>query len=396
MHSYDMNVAGFHKYYYPEGVLQSSSLVGRMGVKLDVVNGLVQGDRKTPNPIQFTKRSYNTALNRKVLKGDYGAQVFEGHDTSNAWLFHNMPDLVAPSFSDIYDKAMDKIYDKLRGNNEIVVDLVEGGKTLQMLRAATKLEEGIASILEAMAGQTRLTRGQKLLDLISRKWLEYRYGWTPLIGGLYDAFDNVMKSELSAVRVITARSGSKSLINSAPAYQHFSYAGMPNVVHTQVHYQQRRIKLTYRFVVPQSGIWDWTSLNPSGIAWELLPFSFVADWFVSVGESLRSLENWWLWKAGFLDGYVTYTSLEQQSDMVQYAGQSTLSDFWDVKFASLDGAAYRALRYKQRDVVTTLPAPRGPRFRLKLGAEKLLDSAALLHMLVGKRSRQWERLSYTE
>lgn len=398
MHSYDINIAGPVNYYYPEGVLQSSSLIGRAGVKMDVVNGLVQGDHKRPNPIQFTKVNYNTNFNRKVLQGDYGAQVFEGHNPSNAWMFYNMPNLAVPAFSDLYDKAMSKIYDSLRGNNEIIVDLVEGSATLRMLKSAARLEHGIAAILSAMAANTRLTRGQKFLDLITQKWLEYRYGWTPLIGGLYDAFDNVMKSELSAVRTITARSGSKSLTNLAPAAQHFSYAGMPNVVHHQVHRRERRVKLTYDFVVPQSGIWDWTSLNPSGIAWELLPFSFVADWFISIGESLRALEDWWLWKTGFLGGYVTYTSLEQQSDTVQYVAKSTLQGFWDVKFASVEGAAYRAMRYKQRMIVTTLPAPRGPRFRLKLGSEKLLDSAALLHALVGKKSRQWERMSqqYTE
>lgn len=35
----------------------------------------------------------------------------------------------------------------------------------------------------------------------------------------------------------------------------------------------------------------YTSMNPASIRWETLPYSFVADWFVGIGDFLRSCES---------------------------------------------------------------------------------------------------------
>ena len=230
----------------------------------------------------------------------------------------------------------------------------------------------------------RRHRGQITLDYVTSKWLEYRYGWTPLVNSVYSAFENIARELESKEVEIVARSGARYEKTRTLRLKGNTYATFPVI---QKDWANDRIMLVYRFkLVDRSRLWDWTSLNPATIAWELVPFSFVADWFVSIGESLRALENWVLYRNQFLGGYEVHTAREIRSREVSstihltgggYASETCIGNWHMVR------------NYKNRVLVSSLPVPRGPRFRVKLNANKCLDAAALLHTLVGKRSREW-------
>jgi len=214
--------------------------------------------------------------------------------------------------------------------------------------------------------------------------LEYRYGWMPLVHSLYDAYDNLMRSQASEVREIVARSGESNRLDITE-YCLGKYKTHPVEVHEQL---SERIRLVYKFTIPDNGIWDWTSLNPAAIAWKLVPLSFVADWFMTIGQSLENIENWWLWKTGFAGGYETYTYACNQT-LKAYSEQCPIlppqTGQWELEQARYSGERSRI--HKKRSVVTSLPFPGRPRWKVRLGSKQMLDSAALLHQFIGKRFR---------
>lgn len=369
-----------------------------------VQNGLVKGaDRLKPNPISFVKEE-DLCLNasRKLV-------IRQGADTgkSQHWYGHRMEDTPAGEHWDhsmfnhysrdaLYDRAFAKVFDQLRGNSETVVDLLQSPLTLRMLKSAAKLEDGIVTILSLIDEKVKRSghRGQRALDFATQKWLEYRYGWTPLVNSFYSAFDNLSRGQADDVKVIVARSGNSSEKSGLVQVTSGGYG--PYHVH-QTKIMRERMLLSYGFDVGgMSRVGDWTSLNPSTIAWELLPLSFVADWFVSIGDSLRNLENYWLYRSRFHSGFDTFTTLgyaHRKMDTLKYFVPGDMGyNAWYLS-EEIHAEGYLLRKSKQRVVRTTLPVPRGPRFRLKIGAEKCLDAAALMQVFFGKKSRAWARMS---
>lgn len=111
------------------------------------------------------------------------------------------------------------------------------------------------------------------------RWLELQYGWLPLIGDVYEAakayesFTSVRKER------ITAAIGNNSRYDSSPS--------PPNWGCVTNSFAQRRIiaELTEDISSPRSlGLYD-----PLSVAWEVLPWSFVIDWFCPIGTYLDNL-----------------------------------------------------------------------------------------------------------
>lgn len=400
MQSNNTSVAGIAAYQGNTAPSPTISAISRRSSSFTVANGLVQGDHKSPNPISFSRRVQECWSAERTLgvKPQYGggAAKWWGNDpqvNSNGRVLIE-PDQDFLGVGVIRDQALAKIYEELRGNSEVLVDLLEGASTIRMLRASVAVVDGVGKVLDLIAKQARqrrkLGRGQVTLDWVTGKWLEYRYGWIPLVGSFYDAFDNLARVEADEVREIVARSGNRFDRSSRPWLQPSNqYNGCWA---EQRHVASERIRLVYRFdLKDRNQLADWTSLNPATIAWELLPLSFVADWFASIGDSLRNLENWWLWKSRFLGGYETYTTKAaihrevRPQTFVFTPGSSGWNGGYT--FETVSGRRSIWTTTKVRSIVTSLPAPRGPRFRVKLGADRLLDAAALFHVLVAKKTR---------
>lgn len=395
MQSSSTSYGGFRYYQDNNDPVPTVTAVPRGSRVFTVNNGLRIGDHKSPNPIDFTRTESFCVKNERTLwvKPQYGGgtQRWWGNDPSISPL-NQSPS--SSEFSEpyevLYDRAMGKIYDQLRGKSEVVVDLLESAKTLRMIRASTRLVSGVGTVLDWIARDMRRNqhRGQRALDLVTGKWLEYSYGWMPLVNSVYDAFETLSREQTSEVRRIVARSGRRretSRIRMTWGNAYGEYPAQEEMINSD------RLVLCYDFDLRDTNkLWDWTSLNPATIAWELLPFSFVADWFVSVGDSLRQLENWWLYRNKFLRGYDTHTRLwyaERTINHVQL--QTSTMSSGGYLLEKVVGERWWSLRYKNRRVRTSLPVPGGPRFRVKLGAEKCLSAAALLQQLVGRRSREW-------
>lgn len=112
-------------------------------------------------------------------------------------------------------------------------------------------------------------------------WLEYSYGWSPLLGDLY-----TMLSEPFTVPSAFVR---KVVRETVP------YTGIFEDTFGRMHLSgtiQCRgvaVGLVEVDVPAMHALTQYGILNPTAVAWEAVPFSFVVDWFAPIGDFLQSL-----------------------------------------------------------------------------------------------------------
>lgn len=208
----------------------------------------------------------------------------------------------------------------------------------------------------------------------SQAWLEMQYGWIPLLNdvkGAVEALDTHLSS-LQIVRAVGRGSASDSGV----------IKGSSNFRTTTTTKWKTEVFVKYCsfFRVEMDAVQTSTSLglqNPAVLAWELLPYSFVVDWFLPIGNYLSSLDA----TAGtaFTTGSRTITQ--------RYEATTT----WEVSESLEWNPAYLAIsRYSgkvtqnlkgvtiSRTVSTGFPKPSYPVPKNPISSTHVLNALALL------------------
>lgn len=108
-------------------------------------------------------------------------------------------------------------------------------------------------------------------------YLEFHFGWAPLVNDIYDSIQ-VLTKDWPKTRV----SGS-----GAADWKRRSDVNQTVTDETAV----VKVRIQADMVVTNPNLYLARNLglvNPASIAWELVPFSFVVDWFANVGDVLDS------------------------------------------------------------------------------------------------------------
>lgn len=163
--------------------------------------------------------------------------------------------------------------------------------------------------------QKRLALGglPRTANALAGTWLEWRYGIRPLIKQVEDIIEHVNSRSREFSVKLQRRKGKTSTITKVETGSATLSAAIFNVYG---HFRKETKTWTVArtaFTMPYPVTWqyryglDYSSIP--GIAWELLPLSFVADWFVGVGSWLAALRV--LANPAVLHG----TSVTQRSDV---------------------------------------------------------------------------------
>lgn len=125
---------------------------------------------------------------------------------------------------------------------------------------------------------------------IANHWLEFVYGWKPLLSDVYGT------AEYLAERIHKQRYPSGVAVASGKATVSYSGPQLDKLMgHTKTwaSYEATvsvKYKMHWRLDSEASSILAQTGItNPLLLGWELFPYSFVVDWFVPVGTYLESL-----------------------------------------------------------------------------------------------------------
>lgn len=267
--------------------------------------------RSLPDNAYFSNRTTCAAGStfETVDRQGYSVRSLEVHHTGDTPFDGQFPTLV----TDATNKATLKLYKKLDGAKLNAAQfLAERKQTAELLAStATRIAQGVRALRRAdlrsfatalsLSGTESRTLKQSWKRVertpahqrISSHWLEYVYGWRPLLQDCYDA------AELLAEQLSTYEGPEGELRTTASVRYPFKLRGsvpygseggviLPN--RDDLHICTARIRVQYRLDSEARSLLNKTGIsNPGLLAWELLPYSFVVDWFVPVGTYLESL-----------------------------------------------------------------------------------------------------------
>lgn len=192
-------------------------------------------------------------------------------------------------------RLVNKLKERLQGSDfNMSVLLGEGNQSLKMIGdTAIKLAhaghlvrrgdlKGAASVLLAGTGKRPKNRTARVSSNVASNWLELQYGWLPLLNDAAEGAKtlahhiNVPLRSTYRVKVQRKRTDVATMLGTNG-----------DIVNTIKRSHERF--LTARISEFDNSVPALLGLkNPELVAWELLPFSFVVDWFLPIGSYLEA------------------------------------------------------------------------------------------------------------
>lgn len=249
-----------------------------------------------------------------------------------------------------YETAVGKVQDKVK---DMKVNVAQAfAERQQTIDLFTSTASSIARAISA-ARKGNMKQAAKALGIknpksdkgkdLAQKWLALQYGWKPLLSDLTGAVEHIASKEFPPVLKFH---GVGRAHNSA--LRHVTQ-GTCEIIATELQYESKATVVLEYYAgnqtsrtLSQLGISD-----PLLLAWELLPYSFVVDWFLPVGAYLSRLcyDNGLNFKSGRVTKFSTNqwsTYVSSKSEVVsgynvQYFGGEVLhsSNAWLTRYSIL-------------------------------------------------------------
>jgi len=266
----------------------------------------------------------------------------------------------------LYNEALTKLNEQVRGKLDLSVDIAQAGQVKRMF-SATKRVEDFTKVFSRKFGLLRAAASLRL---------EYMYGVKPLISSVFGVADELLRHNINKSQRYRASATDSGYRPDSMTFQ--AYYGT-EIIPAKYCNLNIKMRSTVGVTLSTSNAFEisrFSSLNPVSIAWELMPYSFVVDWFYNVGDYLRNYETAITSGSNFISGYRT--------DFAAFSGTAFQpftftnppgTDLFDVNFS---GARYN------RTSLLSYPVPNKPMLQADLGSSRLLNAAALLGNLLGR------------
>lgn len=221
--------------------------------------------------------------------------------------------------------------------------------------------ESVRKLWNRHRREVERVRESDLGRFAANSWLELQYGWKPLLSDVYshaEALAEQMVARGNELRYVSAkRSGKISK----------TFDQNEGLGETWSMYRQVRIE-TYCMM----GVWyrlkdgvlnpinTFGLNNPLTVAWELVPFSFVVDWFLPIGNALEQLTA----TSGlvFSRGYKSTRTVRDVKIIIRQVGPyKPDSNFTRVWGGNCTGS-WREM-YISRSALGDFPPPQLPQFK---------------------------------
>lgn len=287
-----------------------------------------------------------------------------------------MPQKGADNASIAYNKALKKLYDKIRTSKlDLAVSVGESKQTYRMFKAVVDGAIGVKQSLKALIRNNGIAGASRKL---SAGWLGYAYGVRPLVSDVQAMLGHIA-SNPSVLDVTTkARASVSETFNDLiddPLYGHEKAV-------RQVVTDSRRCQIGVVWTPSEYRLNELhriMSLFPPTLMWELTTLSFAVDWFVDVGSYLANLEASFGSGLTFKTGYVTHSRRIQLSQTCSLEKEPIVSDQRSATRAIWTCTAEE--KALERTLLTSFPRPTLPNLKVPTGASQLLSLAALLRTI---------------
>lgn len=346
--------------------------------------------------LPFSFYSQKSSVSSGSVEGPYG-YAWDRYQT-----VYELPTFTvsAPNASDTIDvnEVYAKIVNRVRSESvNVPVFLGEARETASMVHkratsivmAALALRRGnVQEFIRQLHPKfvVRPSRRRKWERLVVEKrrdesafasiWLEARYGWLPFMSEVYSAGQLLTKlhSESEHTYFTASASTKTSRIatsNNVSVIGFGSDGGVTCDARTQVN---ESVKVVWHYIPSEwngAGLFGFT--NPLEVAWELVPLSFVADWFLPIGNYLSTLDM--------------TSRFVHMGGTVGRMKESTITYFNPRNTLSQEGCAVRGfgnLSATSVSIIRTplvgVPVPSLASFGFdpKIGAKRAVDAIALM------------------
>lgn len=274
---------------------------------------------------------------------------------------------------------------------------LKAATTLGMSKPPKRLSatiNGIRQGIRVKGKQTTDLRGRSIKgDIkftpsdVTSNWLAYRYGWVPLLsdihGSLTTSYDNSRKVDKTVSTHYGYASDTKLKSVLSTAYTIPGTVNYPSVKANIL--CENRLSVKYKVKArllskAASGSAQLGLSNPLSVAWELVPFSFVADWFANVGDVLEGLSSF--------DGYEFVSGARMDNSEADFFTTSinfTRSGSWTIRSSTVNvktSHIYYQAAYDRTAIISfpsvSFHVERNP-FAGKMN--RALDAISLVHQL---------------
>ncbi len=203
-------------------------------------------------------------------------------------------------------RLQSKLVKKIKGHEfNLAVNLAQSrqlvgmcASTLRKLgRSLLHLKHGHVAQAARELGVGGNPRPLKSTD-VSGRWLEMQYGWLPAVNDAFEAakaFEAISQGRKARI-VATEKVGRPFNGSAAPTL--YSSMGNTTVIKRIVCELEEELSASRSLGL----------LDPLSVAWEILPYSFVIDWFLPIGTYLENLAVIPFLKGRFLS--TTYSRTE--------------------------------------------------------------------------------------
>jgi hypothetical protein len=190
-------------------------------------------------------------------------------------------------------KARERFVGKVQEKANWAVNLAEREQAISMMTArlgqmyqfCRHLRRGDIRGVAGLLGTKDLGNARGASRKFSKNFLEWHFGWSPLIQDIYNSAE--ILSQDFDTRVCSGSATERyELTGSATSGGQWANRG------TQRFSVSCRVAGSYRVTNPNLRLASQMGLtNPATVAWELVPFSFVVDWFINIGDFLAQWDE---------------------------------------------------------------------------------------------------------
>jgi len=289
-------------------------------------------------------------------------------------------------------QARNALLTKIKNQSvNLAVATAEAGKTMQMvgdtaIKIASALHDlrqgdfvGAARNLGVAAGKRAKSRFSKAwvqdrTKAIGSGWNSLNYGWRPLLDDVYGAA--VECAGAGNQGVVCTSKVRKSKTTDVQFQKRSTYQKQVERW-VQTGYNKTDVQYSVTYTRSLGATQDLPRLgitNPALVAWELVPYSFVIDWFLPIGNWLGTLDA--TLGVTFHSGYrTTFQRCEVEED-------HTLSDADSPKMKRKH-QLFKKVRVN-RTVLSEFPSPALPQFKNPVSMQHMFNGLALLTNLIRK------------
>jgi hypothetical protein len=247
-----------------------------------------------PRPLSFFEASTGRRVVITTLQDSLAdvwnndkRNVTRNMPVSNHYLIGNIqaPAVTAPSSDAIYNS----IRNQMRGDAaNLAMALAEYNKTARLFADAARF---VASkgrgFARGFAGTKKASR------TVAKRYLEYQYGIKPLCTDMVSSYNTLKEAAMAKPLVIGGRKVRVArAVHNTIAYPNSTQATRTTMCEVERVFTRR---VTWRATLNPDGLRSTLARhgfsNPISLGYELIPYSFVLDWWINVGDVLASLDN---------------------------------------------------------------------------------------------------------